>query len=201
MTDSSLFATRPLPAEIEARLAALCATDAGRTLGIVGFGQAGQDMAIRAHRRFGMRIVVFDPRPLPSGTLAAVEARQVDSLDALLPLCDVVSLHCAGGGGNRHLMNAARLGLMKEDAWLVVASDRDVVDEQALARALWFETIGGAVLGGVTGASRIHPDLRDCDNLVLLPSGESRPGEAAGGGFAVLPAAAIGGYAPCDRVA
>jgi glyoxylate reductase len=141
----------------------------GKTLGIVGFGRIGQEMARRAHFGFGMKIVVQNRTRVAPDVLAHYNATQVDSLEELMPQCDFVSLHCPGGAANRHLINTRMLNLMKPDAFLINTARGEVIDELALSRALWFETIGGAGLDVFDGEPRINPDLMDCDNLVMLP--------------------------------
>ena len=141
----------------------------GKTLGIVGFGRIGQEMARRAHFGFGMKILVQNRSQVDASILAQTNATQVDSLDALLPECDFVSLHCPGGAANRHLINADRLALMKPTAYLINTARGEIVDEHALIQALSFETIGGAALDVFDGEPRIAPALLDCDNLVMLP--------------------------------
>lgn len=141
----------------------------GATLGIVGFGRIGQAMAQRAHHGFGMKVLVQNRSPVPAGVLARYGAEQVESLDALLPRCDFVSLHCPGGAANRHLINARRLDQMRPGAFLINTARGEVVDEHALAQALWFGTIGGAGLDVFEREPQIPPELRDADNLVLLP--------------------------------
>lgn len=141
----------------------------GKTLGIIGFGRIGQAVAKRAHHGFGMEVIVFNRSPVDPGILAATGARQVDSIDALLPLCDFVSLHCPGGAANKHLINGPRLDLMREDAFLINTARGEVIDEHALTQALMFQTIGGAALDVFEAEPRINPMLADCDNLVMLP--------------------------------
>lgn len=141
----------------------------GKTLGIIGYGRIGQQMARRAHHGFGMKIVVQNRSKVAPEILAECNATQVDSIDDLMPLCDFVSLHCPGGPENRHLINASRLNLMRPDAFLINTARGEVIDEMALSQALWFETIGGAGLDVFDGEPRINPVLRDCDNLVMLP--------------------------------
>lgn len=141
----------------------------GKTLGIIGFGRIGQAVAKRAHHGFGMEILVFNRSTVDPATLEACGARQVESVDALLPLCDFVSLHCPGGAANRHLINGRRLDLMRENAFLINTARGEVIDEQALTQALMFETIGGAALDVFDGEPRINPMLAECDNLVMLP--------------------------------
>lgn len=141
----------------------------GATLGIIGFGRIGQAMAARAHFGFGMTVLVHNRSPVAPQVLARYGARQVGDLDALLPECDFVSLHCPGGVANRHLIDARRLDLMRPGAFLINTARGEVVDEQALARALWFGTIGGAGLDVYEREPRISPELMGADNLVLLP--------------------------------
>ena len=141
----------------------------GKTLGIVGFGRIGQAMAQRAHHGFGMTILVQNRSPVPAGVLARCGATQVGTLDALLPQCDFVSLHCPGGAANRHLIGDSRLALMKPDAFLVNTARGEVIDEDALARALTAGAIGGAALDVFDGEPRIAPVLMESPNLVMLP--------------------------------
>ncbi|AAV94857.1 D-isomer specific 2-hydroxyacid dehydrogenase family protein [Ruegeria pomeroyi DSS-3] len=141
----------------------------GKVLGIVGFGRIGQAMAQRAHHGFGMKILVQNRSAVPQDVLDRYGATQVETLDAMLPQCDFVSLHCPGGAANRHLINSRRLDLMKPDAFLINTARGEVVDEHALAQALMFDCIGGAALDVFDGEPRIAPVLLDCDNLVMLP--------------------------------
>ena len=69
----------------------------GKTLGIVGFGRIGQEMARRAHHGFGMDIVVHNRSRVAPEILARDNAVQTVDLDDLLPRSDFASLHCAGG--------------------------------------------------------------------------------------------------------
>ncbi|MCV3274034.1 2-hydroxyacid dehydrogenase [Roseobacter sinensis] len=177
----------------------------GKVLGIVGFGRIGQEMARRAHSGFGMKIVVFNRSPVAPEVLERFEAVQVESLDALLPQCDFVSLHCPGGPETRKLINSRRLDLMKEDAFLINTARGEVVDEAALAQSLMFETIGGAALDVFEREPAIHPMLEQCTrNLVMLPHLGSATREARQAmGFRVLDNLHdfFEGKQPRDRVA
>ncbi|RLJ98454.1 2-hydroxyacid dehydrogenase [Ruegeria conchae] len=141
----------------------------GKTLGIIGFGRIGQEMARRAHHGFGMKILVQNRSAVSAEMLKQFNSAQVETVDDLLPQCDFVSLHCPGGSSNRHLINGRRLDLMKPDAFLINTARGEVVDEHALVQALMFDTIGGAALDVFDGEPRISPDLLQCDNLVMLP--------------------------------
>ena len=176
----------------------------GKTLGIVGFGRIGQEMAKRAHFGFDMEILVYNRSPVPAELLAKFNARQVPTLEALLPLCDFVSLHCPGGAGNAKMINGTRLDMMKPDAYLINTARGEVVDEAALAQALMFETIGGAALDVFEREPHINPMLAQCDNLVMLPHLGSATHEARQAmGFRVLDNLNdfFEGRAPRDRVA
>lgn len=175
----------------------------GKTLGIVGYGRIGQEMAKRAHHGFGMNIVVYNRSGVASEVLAQCNATQVNTIEDLLPKCDFVSLHCPGGAKNRHLINARRLDLMREDAFLVNTARGEVIDEFALTQALMFDTIGGAALDVFDGEPRIAPDLLQCDNLVVLPHLGSATREAREAmGYRVLDNLAdfFAGRDPRDRV-
>ena len=175
----------------------------GKTLGIIGYGRIGQEMARRAHHGFGMNIVVQNRSRVAPEVLAQCNATQVDSVEDLLPRCDFVSLHCPGGAANRHLINGRRLDLMKEDAFLINTARGEVIDEHALTQALMFDTIGGAALDVFDGEPRISPDLMQCDNLVMLPHLGSATREAREAmGFRVLDNLSdfFNGRDPRDRV-
>ncbi|MDT1064000.1 D-glycerate dehydrogenase [Paracoccus sp. CPCC 101403] len=175
----------------------------GKTLGIVGYGRIGQEMAARAHHGFGMKILAYNRSPIAPEVLARCNATQVDSLDELMPLCDFISLHCPGGAENRHLINARRLGMMRSDAFLINTARGEVVDETALSQALWFDAIGGAGLDVFDGEPRINPSLRDCDKLVMLPHLGSATREAREAmGFRVIDNLEdfFAGRRPRDRV-
>lgn len=176
----------------------------GKTLGIVGFGRIGQEMARRAHFGFGMEILVYNRSAVKPELLAQFGARQITDLDDLLPQCDFVSLHCPGGKANAGMINSRRLDLMRPDAYLINTARGEVIDEAALAQALMYETIGGAALDVFEREPAVNPMLAQCDNLVMLPHLGSATREARHAmGFRVLDNLDdfFGGRAPRDRVA
>ena len=141
----------------------------GKRLGIIGFGRIGQEVARRAHHGFGMNVVVYNRSAISSKALAECGARQVDTLDELIPQCDFLSLHCPGGSSNRHLINAERLRLMNRDAYIINTARGEVIDEFALAEALEDGSIGGAALDVFEGEPIINASLLECGKTVLLP--------------------------------
>jgi lactate dehydrogenase-like 2-hydroxyacid dehydrogenase len=141
----------------------------GKTLGLIGFGRIAQATARKAHHAFGMRIAYNSRRRASAAVEQETGARFIDSVDALVATCDVVSLHCPGGAETFHLINAARLGSMKRSAVLINTARGPVVDEAALVAALAESRIAAAGLDVYEQEPQIHPGLLQLDNAVLLP--------------------------------
>jgi glyoxylate reductase len=132
----------------------------GKTLGIVGYGEIGRATAQRA-RAFGMEIVYT--KRSSGGDPGQVE------LDELLERSHAVSLHCPLTPETHHLIDAAALERMRDDAYLVNTARGPVVDEAALAAALRDGVIAGAALDVFEREPEVHPDLPGLDNAVLVP--------------------------------
>ncbi|MEZ5871182.1 MAG: hydroxyacid dehydrogenase [Nitratireductor sp.] len=115
----------------------------GKTLGLVGFGAIAQEAARRA-AALGMKIVAHDPFLAESHPAWRPVERL--SLDALLSVSDVVSLHVPLTDQTRHQIDADALKLMKKESVLINAARGGVVDEAALAHALSSGAIAGAAL-------------------------------------------------------
>lgn len=141
----------------------------GKTLGIIGFGRIGQEMAHRAHFGFGIKILVKNRSKVAPEVLAKYNATQVDTIEALMPQCDFISLHCPGGAENIHLINSARLELMKPTGVLINTARGEVIDEAALANALERQSIGGAGLDVFDEEPKINPRLLKLNNISMLP--------------------------------
>lgn len=176
----------------------------GKTLGIIGFGRIGQEMARRAHFGFGMTILAQSRRQIPQDSLKEFKAQQVNTLEELIPQCDFISLHCPGGEVNRHLINAERLSLMKARAFLINTARGEIVDEAALAEALYSGRIGGAALDVFDGEPNINPALMAAPRLVMLPHlGSATRSTREAMGFRVMDNlnAFFNGKCPPDQVA
>jgi len=115
----------------------------GKTLGIVGFGRIGNEVAIRA-RAFGMRLLVNQRRPTPQLDLAE-EVEAVDLLE-LLRRSDFISLHVPLTDETRDMIGAQQFELMKPTAFLINTARGGIIDEEALLAALENEQIAGAAL-------------------------------------------------------
>lgn len=114
----------------------------GLTMGLVGFGQIGRQVAAIA-RAFGMQVLAHTAHP---ANYSAYEQRGEVAfvpLDELFIRSDVISLHCPLTDATRHLVDARRLDLMKASALLINTSRGPLLDEQAVAQALDEGCIGG----------------------------------------------------------
>jgi len=105
----------------------------GRTLGIVGFGNIGREIAQRA-RAFDMQIVVHDPF-VSAEVLAPYNARQLPLLE-LAAASDIVSVNVVGGASTKQMINEAFFNAMRPGAYFINTSRSSVVNEPALVKAV-----------------------------------------------------------------
>ena len=148
---------------------------AGKTLGIVGLGAIGREVAGRA-RAFAMPVVYYDTRAPSPEVADALEVEEA-SLEGLLAESDIVTLHLPLLPETRRIIGRRELARMKKTALLINTARGALVDEEALAEALEQGTIAGA---GLDVFSREpwegpHP-LRQCPNVILTPhlAGQTR---------------------------
>lgn len=136
----------------------------GRTLGVVGMGRIGQQLARMCCRAFEMQVLFWNRTPRPE-IAEELGARQVD-LPTLLAAADVVSLHCAyDERATRHLLGEAELAWMKPSAILVNVARAEIVEPVALRSALEQRQIAGAAFDGYY----VEPaPSADCDPYGLL---------------------------------
>lgn len=113
----------------------------GLTMGIIGSGRIGQEVA-KIARAFGMKILAPDR---PSARKLPWDARLTD-LDSLFRESDVITLHCPLTAENKELINTARLNLMKRSAFLINTARGGLVNEADLAAALNEGRLAGAGL-------------------------------------------------------
>ncbi len=141
----------------------------GTSLGLIGFGRIAQAMARKAHHGFGMKIFYFKPSPAEQSLVDELDAIRCETIEELLPQCDYVSLHCPGGRDTHHLVNEKMLKLMKPTAHLINTARGDVVDSQALIKALQEKRIAGAGLDVYEGEPHIDLGFLALENVSLLP--------------------------------
>ncbi|MCU0800575.1 MAG: D-glycerate dehydrogenase [Rhodobacteraceae bacterium] len=140
----------------------------GRRLGILGMGRIGGAVARRA-RAFGMQVHYHNRKRLRPETEAELEATWWDSLDQMVARMDIISVNCPHTPSTFHLLNARRLKLMKPSAVIVNTSRGEVIDENALTRALRAGELAGAGLDVFEHGADVNPRLRELPNVVLLP--------------------------------
>jgi D-3-phosphoglycerate dehydrogenase len=141
----------------------------GKTLGIVGYGSIGTQLSVLAES-LGMQVVFHDvATKLPLGN-----ARQAASLDELLALADIVTLHVPELPSTHGMMGAREIAAMKPGSILINASRGTVVDIDALAAALKERRLLGAAIDVFPVEPRSNKDeftspLRGLDNAILTP--------------------------------
>ena len=142
----------------------------GRTLGLLGFGRIGREVALRA-RAFGMEVIACDP-VLPRWP-AGYEWVPPVTLDELLAGADVLSLHVPLSSGTRGAIGARELALMRRDAILVNCARGGVVDEVALHAALSSGALRGAALDVFEREPPVEPGgehpLLTLPNVIATP--------------------------------
>jgi glycerate dehydrogenase len=114
---------------------------AGKTIGLIGLGDIGSQVATIA-QTFGMKVIAYRKNP----TLTEGTHINMVTLDAIFKRSDVVSLHCPLTEETKGLINADTLGLMKKNAILINTGRGPLINESDLAEALKSGIIGGAGL-------------------------------------------------------
>ncbi len=153
---------------------------AGKTLGIVGMGNIGTRVALRA-RAFEMQLLVCDPY-IPASHVTALGGRWV-ALGELCAQSDFVTLHCPLNQETRHLVSARQLAVMKRSAFLLNLARGGVVDEQALLEVLREKRIAGAAIDVMESEppASDHPFFA-LDNVLMTPHLGGSTREAQEGG-------------------
>jgi len=139
----------------------------GKTLGIIGMGRIGQSLARRAVAS-GMEIIYYNRHRLDTAIEKQFHASHV-SLDELLRKADYISLNAPSTPETRHMIGEKELNRMKPTAVFINTARGDMVDEQALAKALRERTIWAAALDVYEDEPHILPELLTLDNVVLAP--------------------------------
>jgi glyoxylate reductase len=138
-----------------------------KTLGIIGLGRIGCEVARRMYDGFDMKIIYYDINR--NKKLEKLYHLEYVNLETLLKISDIVSVHVPLLPATRHLIGAKELALMKSTAYLVNTSRGPVIDETALMEALKNKIIRGAGLDVFEKEPVLAPGLVDLDNIVLTP--------------------------------
>jgi phosphoglycerate dehydrogenase-like enzyme len=144
------------------------------TLGIIGLGEIGREIALRA-AAFGMRILYYQRTRLPEPEERQLQLSYVP-LEQLLAHSDWIVPQVPGGPSTRHLIDRARFAQMKPGACLVNISRADLVDRAALIEALKSGRLGGFALDPLYEApGRGDDELLGFKNVVLSPHIAAQP--------------------------
>jgi glyoxylate reductase len=121
-------------------------------------GRIGTAVATRA-RTFGLNIHYFSRHRRAAQVEEALGARYWDSLDAMIPEVDIVSLHTPLNRSTLGILNAERLAAMKQDAFVVNVSRPELIDETALIAEIETEHLSGAALDVFENRPAVNPAL------------------------------------------
>lgn len=148
----------------------------GKKLGIIGYGRLGR-MVAQYGVAFGMEVIVYDNNPAQLTGLP--EGIQSVSLEKLLAESQVISLHIPSNTANYHFLEDGKIALMEKLPLLINTSRGEVVDQDALLRALYSGTISGAAIDVIEGDSVWEDTIpadqplleyaRDNENLLITP--------------------------------
>ena len=139
----------------------------GMTLGIIGLGRIGKELAKRANV-CGMKVQYHNRSQLNASIEKECNATYA-TLEAILQTSDVISIHTPLTPSTKHLINKERLSQMKPTAFLVNTSRGGVIDQQALVTALQDRVIAGAALDVFEHEPRVPEELLQMEQVVLTP--------------------------------
>ncbi|MGL5683345.1 MAG: NAD(P)-dependent oxidoreductase [Marinifilaceae bacterium] len=133
----------------------------GKTLGIIGMGSIGKEVARKAE--------AFDMKIIYTNRNTEVPGYERVTMDELLERADYVSLHTPLNDSSKHLINEEAFNKMKSTAVLINTARGAVVDEKALVRALQSQQIAGAALDVFEHEPHVQEALYTMDNVVMIP--------------------------------
>lgn len=140
----------------------------GKTLGIVGAGRIGTEMALMS-KGFNMKVLYTSASGRTNGVLEAELGARLVSFEELLRQSDFISLHTPLTPQTKHLFDASAFSLMKETAYLINTARGPVVKEDDLVKALKDGEIAGAGLDVYENEPKMASGLVGLDNVIVLP--------------------------------
>ncbi|MGL4522942.1 MAG: hydroxyacid dehydrogenase, partial [Bacilli bacterium] len=138
----------------------------GKTLGIVGFGRIGSEIAKRA-RAFNMNILVFDPF-LTKSRAEQFNVKQAD-IDTIIKQSDVLTFHTPLTNETRNLINADRFAQMKDGVYLVNCARGGIINEDDLYDAVKSGKVAGVALDVFASEPATGNPLLELDNVIATP--------------------------------
>ncbi|EGZ16199.1 hypothetical protein PHYSODRAFT_545686 [Phytophthora sojae] len=140
----------------------------GKTLGVVGLGRIGREVATRCNA-FGMNVIGYDP--ILSNASAKAHDIEPVSLDELFSRSDYISLHVPLNANTKHLVNAQRLALCKDGVKLVNGARAGLIDHEALLGAIESGKVAGMAfdINAPSPPSDTWKKLVSHDNVIVTP--------------------------------
>jgi D-3-phosphoglycerate dehydrogenase len=140
----------------------------GRTIGIVGLGRIGGEVALRAHA-FGLRVIAYDPY-VQRERFELLRVERAETLEELLPRANIVTVHTPLTDETRGLIDSAALALLPEGAIVANFARGGIIEEAALQQALTTGTLQGAMLDVYSKEPlAANSPLRTNDKVLLTP--------------------------------
>ena len=174
----------------------------GKLLGIIGMGRIGRAVARRA-RGFGLSIHYHNRHRLPAEVEQELGATWHATVDTLLRIADIVTIHCPHTAETHEMIDARRIATMKPSAYLINTARGEICEEDALIEALTHGRIAGAGLDVYSHEPAVDQRLLALDNVVLLPhmgSATYEGREASGARVVANIRAWVDGHRPPDQV-
>nr|WP_298928112.1 D-glycerate dehydrogenase [uncultured Erythrobacter sp.] len=174
----------------------------GKVLGIVGMGRIGQAVAHRA-KAFGLEVAYYNRKRLPESLERMLGVRFISDVDALIGLSDILSLHCPLTEETRDLLDARRIGLMKDGASIINTARGELIDQEALIEALYGGKLAGAGLDVYPDEPNVDERLLKHPNVMTLPhigSATAEGREASGDKVIANIRFWVDGHRPPDQV-
>lgn len=156
----------------------------GKTLGIVGFGAIGRNLAVRA-KAFGMNVIAYDP--FFNAEFAEKHGVEQKSLDEVISGADFLSLHVPLTNETKYMIGKDAISHMKDGAFIINTARGGLVDEAAAAEAIKSGKLGGIGLDAYEVEPVTDSPLLGLDNVVMTPHTGAHTNEAiAGMGIAAV---------------
>lgn len=147
----------------------------GKTLGIIGLGAIGKNLAVRA-KAFEMDVKAYDP--YMDHNFAQAHGIEVCDLDEVITGSDVISLHVPLNERTRHMIDAQTIEKMKDGAIIINTARGGLIDEEAAAKAVKSGKLGGLGLDAFEEEPLSDSPLKGLDNVIFTPHAGAQTAEA-----------------------
>jgi len=139
----------------------------GKTIGIIGMGRIGRDMAFKC-RAFGMNVIYYNRKPVDESIERELKASYV-GFEELIENSDVISIHTPLTDQTYHMLEEKAFSIMKKGVYIINTSRGEVIDEKVLVNELKSGKVKGAGFDVYEFEPEITKDLLTMSNVVLLP--------------------------------